>query len=314
MRTLLVDGNNLLARATFAAHASKGQMSVEEVDTGPVYLFINLLSKYVRLYRPTHMAVFWDAGHQMRDEVFAGYKSNRKKAEPGAEDAAPFAMAKEFLTWAGIAHKAHSGWEADDLIAATARQCTGGVAIVSGDKDMLQLLREEHGTQPGQGEVIQYKVPDEEPWTVERYENHYGWWPGKAAMVHALVGDTSDNVPGLPGVGPKKAVKALTEAGWDWETLLDQLGPEKAAVASQMRALVDLRDLDYPEWFMAAHRGCPEFRPTTVDDSLAGQKLVEFCHQYALKTVLDRLSGGTLWHGAEVVKPSNEGLYDDLAI
>lgn len=282
-------------------------MSVDGVDTGPLYLFINLLAKHVRLFRPTHMAVFWDSGHAMRDGVFAGYKANRKKAEPGAEDAVPFALAKEFLTWAGVPHKAHTGWEADDLIAATTRQCTGEVAIVSGDKDLLQLLREVPDCS-----VIQYKVPDEEPWTARRYAEHYGYSTGHAAMVHALVGDASDGVPGLPGVGPKKAVKALAEAGWDWETLLAQLGPERAAVAAQMRRLVDLRDLDYPEWFMAAHRGTPEFRPTALDDTVLGRELAAFCNQYRLNRTLDRLRDGTLWSGFEGTPPSNDTVFADL--
>lgn len=308
-QTMLVDGNNLLARASHAAQGKQVVMSHDGTSTAALVLFVNMLSKYIRLIGPTHLAVMWDAGHDFRDEIYPAYKANRTKHVEGSEDSIPFALAKEFLTWAGVPHKAHRGFEADDLIAATARQVTGDVSIVSGDKDLLQLLRM---GMPG-GLVVQYKVPDDEPWTATRYEEHYGCPPKHAAMVHALVGDVSDNVPGVRGLGPKRAAKLLEEAEWDWESLLALLSPEKATEAVLMRRLVDLRDCEYPEWFMEANRGCPEWSPTSLDRStLAGQGLLDFCERYALKSIHQRLLDGSLWVEPEGPEATASAVFDGI--
>ncbi len=313
MRTTLIDGNNVLARCDFAAKNKGVAMSVGETNTSALVLFVNMISKYVRLTTPTNLAVLWDAGHDFRDEAYPEYKANRVKHIEGSDDLPPFQMAKEFLTLAGVPHKAHRGWEADDLIAATARQTQGEVSIISGDKDLLQLIGLDLfdvnlGLPDKWRRVVQYRVPDDTPWTAERYQQEYGYPPHQAAMVHALVGDTSDNVPGLRGIGPKKAVALLEKVHWDWEALLVDLGPEKAATASTMRILVDLREADYPSWFMQAHRGAPAWSPTPIGvDSMLSHALLEFCERYSLRVILERLRDGSLWvdHRA-----SSEGIFD----
>lgn len=313
---LLVDGNNLLARADFAARGGRVEMSVDGVNTASLMIFINLLSKHVRRIQPTHLAVMWDAGHAFRDALFPAYKAKRKQPPSGEgepDPTLPMSQAKEFLTWANVPHKACKGYEADDLIAATARQCDDAeVAILSGDKDLLQLLRE--ARDPLDGSVVQYKVPDDTLWTVERYTEAYGYAPEKAALVHALVGDVSDGVPGLRGIGPKKAVKLLQEAGWDWEALLDLLGPEKAITASVMRSLVDLRDYPYDEVFLAANRGVPPFMPSRGEGDMLWPALAGFCEKYRLNTVLDRVRSGTLWTEPSSAQSAPEGLFDNVDI
>lgn len=305
---MLIDGNNLLARATHAATApgKHVEMSHDGVNTAALVIYVNMISKYVRLIGPTHLAVMWDAGHDFRDEIYPAYKANRTKHIEGSEDTIPFALAKQFLTWAGVPHKAHQGFEADDLIAATARQSQGEVAIVSGDKDLLQLLTPR---------VVQYKVPDDEPWTHETYFEKMGYGVANAAAVHALVGDTSDNIPGVRGLGPKKAVKMLEEADWDWETLLANLGPEKGAEAALMRRLVDLRDCEYPSWFMESNRGCPQWMPTTLtEDTIASRGLVAFLDRYALNSVRQRLEDGSLWVEPEGPAATDPVIFDGIGV
>lgn len=300
MTTLLVDGNNILARADFAAKGKHVSMSVGETNTAALVIFANMLSKYVRQVRPTHMAVMWDAGHAFRDEAYPAYKASRKKPVDPQGDTIPFALAKEFLTYAGIPHKAHTGYEADDLIAATARQCRGEVVILSGDKDLLQLVgRTMHDFKDGLPEshctVTQIRVPDDVLWTEHHVEAKFGVLPHHMAAYLALVGDPGDGVPGLKGIGPKKAIKMLGEAEWDWEALVASLGPEKGAEAVLMRSLVDLRAFDYPEAFMLANRGAPVFRPTTPENQISWRMLSEFCDRYALNDILRRLADGSLW-------------------
>ena len=79
MTTLVVDGNNILARSAFAAKGSRAHMSVDGVNTAALTIFINMLSKYVKQVSPTHMAVCWDAGHRIRDEIYPEYKAKRAK-------------------------------------------------------------------------------------------------------------------------------------------------------------------------------------------------------------------------------------------
>lgn len=295
MTTLLVDGNNLLARADFAAKNQRVQMSVDGVSTAGLVIFVNLLSKYVRLVNPTRMAVFWDAGHAFRDEAYPAYKANRTKSEgPEGGDSLPFAQAKEFLTWAGVPHKAHTGWEADDLIAATARQSHGKVVILSGDKDLLQLVAD---ADPARfHEVVQIRVPDEAEWTATMVEEKFGVPPHHLSHYLALVGDTSDGVPGVRGIGPKKALGLLLEAEWDWDRLVDGLGPEKGPTALLMHSLVDLRTFPYDEAFMAAHAGAPPFRPTAPETApTSWGNLLGFCATYRLESIRERLEAGTLW-------------------
>lgn len=298
MTTLLVDGNNLLARAD---HATKGhgvQMSAGSVNTAALHVFIQMLSKYVRLVEPTHMAVFWDAGHDFRDALYPAYKANRVKSEgPEGGDSAPFALAKEFLTWAGVSHKAHRGYEADDLIAATARQVEGQkVVILSGDKDLLQLVGDPTAISDRWGQTVQIRVPDDDEWDDDRVEAKFGVPAHHLSHYLALVGDPGDGVPGVAGIGPKKAVALLERAEWDWEAVLVLLGEEKAAQAALMHQLVDLRTYSYDEVFLMANRGVPAFRPTVPDpESHSWQNLMAFCALYRLETTQNRLKAGTLW-------------------
>ena len=296
--TLLVDGTNLTHRASYAAQASQSQMSVDGVNTAPLVIFAGLLSKYVRLVKPTHMALFWDAGHDFRDALYPEYKAARRK--PTTEDldtGSGFVLAKEFLTWSGVPHKAHKGYEADDLIAATARQTLGKTVILSGDKDLLQLVtpRQAAGGVDQWREVTQIRIPDEEEWTERHVEEKFGVPPHHLASYLGLVGDAGDGVPGVAGIGPKKALALLEKAEWDWDVVLTLLGPEKAQQAVLMRQLVDLRTYPYDEIFMQTNTGAPAFSPAGPGSGLAWEMLDDFCATYRLNSLRERLVAGTLW-------------------
>lgn len=298
MTTLLVDGNNILARSAFAAKGGRTQMSVGGVNTSALLIFINMLSKYVRQVQPTHMAVCWDAGHALRDAIYPEYKANRNKAvvEEDEEVVTPWAQAKEFLTWAGVPHLARKGWEADDLIAKIVHETPPAhrpIVILSGDKDLLQLV-DEVTTQ------IRPGTHANEVWDEDRVDEEIGVLPQHIPLYMALTGDTGDNVPGVRGVGPKKAVKALQEAGWDWDALLDALGPEKAKEAVLSRRLVDLR---YPEFTaygdaldgVLLNLSAPAFTPTATTGML-WEPLLDFLKKWQMNSVIQRLNDGSLWY------------------
>lgn len=315
MTLLLVDGNNLLMRSVHAAHGHQVEMSSHGVDTAALHIFVQMLSRYVRQVKPTRIRVCWDAGHVMRDAAYPEYKAARRKApEPGHEamedPTTPFSQAKEFLTWAGIAHQSCIGWEADDLIAVTTRISLGKIVILSGDKDLLQLVRDRAfaGDMDHWRQVTQIRPPDDTEWTGEHVFVKFGVFPAEFAQYLALVGDPGDGVPGVKGIGPKRAV-ALLKDNDDWQSVCTALGPERAEQARLMRSLVDLRDLDYPAPLMAACTGLRAFEPTR-HGSMMWSPLEEFCRRYELNSILERLLDETLWQ--DPVKPTNEGVFDDV--
>ena len=285
-RYLLVDGNNLLSRAHHAS--TKAALTTKTgIETGALHYFVNMLSRQVRHTRPTHVSVYWDKGHAFRDRLYPAYKGNRERGPSGMGDSGAMDQAKEFLTWAAVPHRQRPGWEADDLIAFTARFTMGTKMILSGDRDLLQLLGEH---------TVQYFPDDDEPWTPERFEAKYGYPPQQAPYVKGLMGDPGDNVPGLPKIGPVKAQKMLSGAGWDWDALMATLTPQDRQIAAVTRELVDLRYLDYESkgFSIANCPSCMAFSPTKPGDMLWGP-LHDFLDGLEMTKAIERLEAGTLW-------------------
>lgn len=284
---MLVDGNNVLIRAAKAVQYSG--MEADGVATGALHVFASMLSRHVRAERPTHLVVCWDGGRSaFRTAAHPGYKAARR--DRGTEDEqAPFGLAKRFLTLAGVQHVERDGWEADDLIAAYWRiiPYSGEIVILSSDKDLLQLV----GSDTRQVRVS--ARPPDDVWDSDRVRAHYGCDPQRLPLVMALTGDPGDGVPGVRGIGPKRAVKRLSEANWVWDGLLATLTEEEAAAARLARRLVDLRDAPYARMGLQVARP-PEFSETDPTGP-AWRDLVDFCDQYRLRQIRERLIAGTLW-------------------
>lgn len=289
--SLIVDGNNLIKRSMFAVLGKQVHLSNDEgIPTAALMIYINLLAKYVHEVRPDHMVVCWDGGKSThRKAIFDGYKAARADKPDVEDETTPFGQAKEFLTLAGIHHIEQPGVEADDLIAAYWRGNGAGqrLYILSGDKDFLQLL-------DGYTEQIRPGGGVDERWTINRVRTEMGCKPEHLPLVMALTGDNSDNVPGIPGFGPKTACKVLSKHDWSLESALEcpahpKLFGQREAVMRNL-ALVDLR---------TAISGIevapvPRFTPTSVV-SLAYQELINFLDRYQLASVKQRLTSGTLW-------------------
>lgn len=323
--TLVVDGNNLLSRAAFAASGKRAEMSVDGVNTSALFIFINMLSRYVRIVEPSHMCVCWDRGHRYRDAISSDYKANRKKrtsddhgdSEDGEDEGypeTPWDQAHEFLLWANIGSLEMDGHEADDLIALVAQnpRVPKPVVILSGDKDLLQLVSPE---------VVQLRpgTTSEEYWDEVRVEREYGIPPQQIPYYMAMVGDTSDGVVGIPGIGPKRALAVLTGAEGDWQASLDRLGEDRAAQAILARRLVDLR---YPEWAAysqdetcARLRTSPgivaAFDPTGPATS-GWVAMQEFLDRWRLTSVKERLIEGSLWYTGRSAPDNSEAAFEEF--
>lgn len=291
MRIMLIDGNNLLMRAVFAAE--RVPLQADGVPTAALLIFINLLSRHIKEEEPTHVVLCWDGGRSAyRTQMYPAYKANRGPSAANQDDNGPFSQAKEFLALAGIHYVERGGWEADDLIAAYWQNARrdypdAEVVILSGDKDMLQLL-DAQTTQ-----VRPVSAPPTDRWDAARVFGHYGVPAEHLSKAMALIGDTSDNIPGVRGIGPKKADKILLLANYDLDSAVASLTQDQQRLAQLSFLLVDLCAMSYSQHGLVLVHP-PAFRPTTFDGVLSSP-LLRYLDRYLLESVKTRLAAQTLW-------------------
>lgn len=225
---VLVDGSSYLYRAFHALPElsnSRGQ------QTGAVYGVANMLRRLLKDYDPEHLAVVFDArGKTFRDELYAEYKANRPPMpEELSSQVEPLL---EIIRAMGLPLLQVEGVEADDVIGTLARQAAeAGIETVisTGDKDMAQLVGD-HVTLVN---TMNGTVLDR-----EGVEQKFGVPPERIIDYLALVGDTSDNIPGVPGVGPKTAAKWLREYG-SLDGIIAHADEIKGKVGEKLRAHLD---------------------------------------------------------------------------
>jgi DNA polymerase-1 len=215
----LIDGSGYLFRAYYQAanQAKKYLFRSDGTPTGGVRMFSDMLWKLLEDTKagdkPTHLAVIFDAGRKtFRNEIYADYKANRP--EPPEDLIPQFPLVKEATRAFGVPAVEMAGFEADDLIATYARLAREKgvkVTIVSSDKDLMQLVVD------GQVEMLD-TMKNRRIATAEVIEK-FGVPPAKVIAVQALAGDSSDNIPGAPGIGVKTAAELIGQYG-DIATLL----------------------------------------------------------------------------------------------
>ncbi|MGA5598439.1 5'-3' exonuclease [Streptomyces cellulosae] len=215
--TLLIDGNNLLIRAVEATRRS-AMHSDDGTDTSALVVFVKTVSRHIRTLGPHRVSVLWDQNSaespNWRNHLYPAYKANRPTA-PDAYRRGSRLLAREFLQRAGIHQHAIPGFEADDLIGAYWRREPGDLVILSSDKDLAQLI----GPTPLGGTCSQIRLSSAntptDTWTTTQVQEHFGCTPEQLPWVLALAGDASDNIPGVPKIGLKFAVKHMAAAGWN---------------------------------------------------------------------------------------------------
>ncbi len=208
-RLLLVDGHSLAYRAFFALPVENFSTSTGQT-TNAVYGFTSMLINLLRDEAPTHLAVAFDVSKRtFRTEEYPEYKAGRATAP--AEFAGQVDLVKEVLAALRVTVVTREGYEADDVIATITGQARAqglDVLVVSGDRDAFQLVDE--------GTTVLYPrkgVSDLARMTPDAVEEKYGVRPERYGDLAALVGESSDNLPGVPGVGPKTAAKWLAAHG-----------------------------------------------------------------------------------------------------
>lgn len=208
-RLLLVDGHSLAYRAFFALPVENFSTTTGQ-PTNAVYGFTSMLINVLRDESPTHIAVAFDVSRKsFRTEAYPEYKAGRSQTP--SEFVGQVDLIKEVLAALRIPVFAVDDYEADDVIATLAAQATQAkvpTLVCSGDRDAFQLVHEECTVlYPRKG------VSDLARITPAEVMTRYGVGPGQYRQLAALVGEVSDNLPGVPGVGPKTAAKWLTSFG-----------------------------------------------------------------------------------------------------
>ncbi len=204
-KLVLIDGNSIAYRAFFALPLLNNDKGIH---TNAVYGFTMMLMKILEEEKPTHILVAFDAGKTtFRHTTFEEYKGGRQKTPPELSEQFPFI--RELLDAYGISRYELENYEADDIIGTlslTAEKEGFEVKVISGDKDLTQLSSQ--NTTVG---ITRKGITDIEEYTPEHVAEKYGLTPGQIIDMKGLMGDTSDNIPGVPGVGEKTAIKLLKE-------------------------------------------------------------------------------------------------------
>jgi DNA polymerase-1 len=234
---LILDGHSLAYRAFHGLPVENFATSSGQ-HTNAVYGFVSMLVNVLKDQAPSHLVVAFDISRQtFRSERYPDYKATRAKSPP--EFKGQVELIKQVLESLNIAVVTADGFEADDILATLAKSCDFPVQIVSGDRDSFQLIDDRVTIlypRKGMSDLV-HMTPD-------AVFEKYGVTPKQYRSLAALVGESSDNLPGVPGVGPKTAAKWIAEFG-ELENILAVADSIGGKVGEALRAHVDQVQLNY---------------------------------------------------------------------
>ena len=238
----IIDGSSLLYRAFYALPPT--MTSPDGVPTNAVYGFLRMLLSLYRELDPAYVAVTFDKDRQtFRTEMYDGYKATRKPAP--AELVPQFDLILEVMHVMGVAVYSLSGYEGDDVLGTLSARYEKElpVAIVTGDRDALQLASENTTVY-----LTQKGISSMSEMTPKAVEEKYGITPSQVIDMKALMGDTADNIPGVPGIGEKTALKLLTQ----YKTLDNLYAHVDEIKGAQGKKLAAGKDMAYLSYKLAA--------------------------------------------------------------
>lgn len=293
---IAIDGNSLLHRAY---HALPPMTTRAGTPTGALHGFISMLLKLVER-KPDYLVVAFDMhGPTFRHEQFTEYKAGRRETEEDLR--AQFPLLKELLEEMGIAICETPRYEADDILGTFSRLCEAqqiDALLVTGDRDALQLI-DDHThvlmTKKGISETIEFDR--------DVLKEQYGLEPDRMRDLKGLMGDNSDNIPGIPGVGEKTAMKLLEDYG-TLENVLANAGEIKGKLGEKVSANADSARMSYELGTICTNAPIPlsvedcQFRPEAMGGARA--KLLEL----EMRGIAARLSSGD----GSIAQPAKQAL------
>ena len=204
-RAILVDGNNLLFRSYYAtAYTGNTMKNSKGIPTNGLFGFVNMINKIINEEKPEYMMIAFDKGHNFRQDLYDNYKDGRIATPDDLK--VQFPIAKELCNLMGIKYIEIDNYEADDIIGTFARMADEdknyNATIISSDKDLLQLISDEV-------DVKLLKQKDYIMMNKDTFFETYGLEPIKMIDLKSLMGDASDNIPGVKGIGEKTALSLL---------------------------------------------------------------------------------------------------------
>ena len=284
-KLILIDGNSLLFRAYFAM---RPMVTSKGMHTQGVFAFVNMLNKIITDYEPTHMAVAFDMkGGTFRHDVYKEYKAGRLKTPPELLSQIP--MMHEVLEALNIAVLEVPQYEADDIIGTiAARAEADGIdtLVISGDKDELQLVG------PHVNVLINKRgMSDFDLYDIDAMKERYGLTPKQFIDLKGLMGDSSDNIPGVPGIGEKKGIALLEEYG-SLENLIEHADEVKGKMGEKLRDNIETARMS--KWLATINTESPvefewedlEYKDPDMEKLLAVYTELEF------STFIKRLQAG----------------------
>jgi DNA polymerase I len=284
-KLVLIDGNSIAYRAFFALPLLNNEKGIH---TNAVYGFTMMLMKILEDEQPTHILVAFDAGKTtFRHKTFSEYKGGRQKTPPELSEQFPFI--RELLKAYGISQYELENYEADDIIGTLsllAEKEGFETKVISGDKDLTQLSSDKTTVS-----ITRKGITDIEEYTPAHIQEKYGLSADQIIDMKGLMGDASDNIPGVPGVGEKTAIKLLKEYG-TLENLLQSI--DKVSGKKLQEKLAEFKDQAVMSKELATIT-----REAPVDVSLSEleyegsekEKVVRIFKELGFNSLLDKLGG-----------------------
>lgn len=285
-KLIIIDGNSIANRAFYALPLLSNSSGLH---TNAVYGFTTMLLKLIEEEKPTHFLVAFDAGKiTFRHKEYTEYKGGRAKTP--SELSEQFPLIKELLKAFKIPQFELSGYEADDIIGTLTKAADARgekVLLVSGDKDMLQLASD-HVTVA----ITRKGITEVELYDPAGIQEKYGLTPAQIIDLKGLMGDTSDNIPGIPGVGEKTALKMLHEFGTVEEVLANT-----ASLKGKMKEKVE----EHAKDALMSKELATIFREVPMEtewetfryDGFDGQALASMFRKLEFKSLLEKMDFGT---------------------
>ena len=284
-KVMAIDGNSLLFKAYYATKFTNMMQTSSGVTTNAVYGFINILNRIKRDFNYDYIIVAFDAGsNTIRKQKYQAYKGTRSK--PDAELIEQFPIVREYLKLAGIPNYEVEGYEADDIIGTISNMLSADMSldIITSDKDLLQLVKDDVTvllSKKGMSDYLEI--------TPETMNLVWAIKPRQVVDLKAIMGDPSDNIPGVKGIGEKGALKLLAEFD-SLDNIYAHVEEIKGAMKDKLIADKDQAYLSYKLATIIKDIKLPFTVEDLVVSTVDMAQLKDFYYRYEMKSLLAKMS------------------------